>query len=276
MFKALLALEARDGDCFVAPAAPERAGRLYGGQLLAQALAAAQRTVGEDRDVHSLHAYFLRPGDVDHGSDIEVERVRDGRSFSTRSVRSLQHGKELFRMLVSFHVSEQGDAFAGHAMPDVPPPEDVTLTYDAFSRAQGVADDWDGGVRPMDLRYVNPPDALPGEPVLENQRVWARIDERLPDDWPTHFAGLAYLADSTLVDSVVLPHGQRWHDPRLNGASLDHAMWFHGRVRADEWLLLDQSVEATGDGLGLAAGRFFDRSGALVATCTQQGLIRWG
>lgn len=128
----------------------------------------------------------------------------------------------------------------------------------------------------MDIRYVNPPAAPRGVSITEDQRLWMRISEPLDDDPATHATGLAYLSDSTLVDHVVLPHGQRWQDPRLVSTSLDHAMWFHRPFRADEWLLFDQRVESTGRGRGLASGRFFTEAGRLVATCMQEGLIRWG
>ncbi len=274
-FLALMDLEARGEDRFVAPAAPERTGTMYGGQFLAQGLGATQRTVDRDRAPHSLHAYFLRTGDVNLPVQLDVERVRDGRSFSSRAVTASQQDRELFRMTVSFHVPEAGPAFAALEMPEAPAPEGVTLTYNAFSRANGEAEDWDGEARAMDLRYVNPPIAPPGEPVLEDQRLWMRVAEELPEDPGLHAAGLAYLSDSTLIDHAVLRHGRRWQDPRLVGTSLDHAMWFHGAARADEWLLFDQTVEATGGARGLTTGRLFDRGGRLVATCLQEGLIRW-
>ena len=268
-------LEAGDDGRFVAPAAPERSGTMYGGQFLAQGVGAAQRTVDDDRFVHYLHACFLRTGDVALPVELDVERVRDGRSFSSRAVTARQRGRELFRMTVSFHVPEPGMAFAAPAMPGVPPPETVMLTYNAFSRANGEEEDWDGEARPMDLRYINPPTAPPGEPVLEDQRLWMRVTDALPDDPCLHAAGLAYLSDSTLIDHAVLRHGRRWQDPRLVGTSLDHAMWFHGLARADNWLLFDQTVEATGGARGLTTGRVFDAGGKLVATCMQEGLIRW-
>ena len=248
---------------------------MYGGQFLAQALGAAQWTVDGDRTVHSLHGYFLRPGDVALPLELDVERVRDGRSFSSRAVTVRQNGRDLFRMAVSFHVPEPGMTFAAPEIPEVPPPEAVTLTYNAYSRANGEAEDWDGEARPMDLRYVNPPTAPLGEPVLEDQRVWMRVTDALPDEPALHAAGLAYLSDSTLIDHAVLRHGRRWQDQRLDGTSLDHAMWFHRPARADEWLLFDQTVEATGAARGLTMGRLFDAAGALVASCTQEGLIRW-
>jgi acyl-CoA thioesterase-2 len=274
-FAQLIDLSALGGDVFRAPPAPERSGRVYGGQFLAQGLAAASSTIDQDRDVHSLHAYFLRPGDVELPIELEVERLRDGRSFSARVVRAVQQDKELFRMMASFHVPEPGDDYAGARIPDAPAPETVPLTYNAFSRANGEGPDWDGESRPMDIRYINPPTAPPGQPVLEPQRMWVRIRDALGEAWSTHYAALAYLSDSTLIDHVVLPHGRRWQDPALNGASLDHAMWFHHRARADTWLLFDQHVVATGHGRGFAQGLLFDRSGRLVASCAQEGLIRW-
>ena len=276
-FAPLLRLDEARADCFVAPAGPEKDGRTFGGLFLAQALVAAQRTVGDDREVHSLHAYFLRAGAIGAALDLEVERVRDGRSFSQRLVRALQQDKEMFRMVLSFHVPEPGQDYARRQMPDVPAPDEITFTYNDFNQQQSPHLDapWEGAARPMDIRYINPPTAPEGEPVLEDQRMWMRIAERLGDDQNDHDAGLAYLSDSTLVDHVVLPHGQRWQDPRLNGASLDHAMWFHRRARADQRLLFDQSVEATGGARGLATGRFFDEAGKLIATYAQEGLIRW-
>ena len=275
VFMQMMALVETGPDRFLAPEAPEREGRMYGGQLLAQALSAAGRTVTDDRHAHSLHAYFLAPGDVSTNVEMQVERVRDGRSFSSRCVSAFQGGRELFRMVASFHVAEPGESFAAHRGPDVPPPEDVTLTYPAFSRSVNGELDSDLEARPMDTRCIDPPVAPLGEPVLEDQRMWMRISERLPAEPGLHCAGLAYLSDSTLVDHVVLPHGRRWQEPDLAGASLDHAMWFHNPVRADDWLLFDQTVEATGSGRGLATGRIFDADGNLAATCSQEGLIRW-
>ncbi len=269
----LLDLEEVGGDRYLAPAAPESGGRMYGGQFLAQALVAAQRSVADDRATHSLHGYFLRAGDVSQATELRVERVRDGRSFSQRAVRALQQGRECFRTLLSFHVPEAGLEYEAHRMPQVPPPEEVALSYVDFTEAQRIADDpWEGGVRPMDILYINPPAA--GERVVEHQLMWMRVSERLGDDRSQHDAGLAYLSDSTLIDHVLLPHGRRWQDADVDGTSLDHAMWFHRPARADAWLLFDQTVEWTGAARGLAAGRLFDRSGCLVATCVQEGLIR--
>lgn len=265
---------------FAGPPAPERGGRTYGGQFLAQAVVAAYRTVSDDRRIHSLHGYFLRAGDVDLPTTWSVEEIRDGRSFSTRSVRGRQQGRDVFMMSASFHAPEAGFEFA--PAPDVgpaavPPPDDVALTYVEFSHRHPGLDtsDWFGQDRPMEIRYVNPPTAAEGVPVLEPQLTWTKLSEPQRDHHVDRDAGLAYLSDATLVDHVVLPHGYRWHDPRLTGASLDHAMWFHAPARADEWLLFDQRVEWTGGARGLATGRLYTAAGQLVATCTQEGLIRW-
>lgn len=274
MFRSLLRLTS-DADGFLAPRSPDQGERMFGGQFLAQCLTAAQTTVGEERDVHSLHAYFLRPGSTASPVRMAVETVRDGRSYSSRQVIARQDGKERFRLLASFQAPEESPEYAAAAMPDAPPPEAVAYTYADYAKAQTGASSWHGADRTMDIRYVNPPQAPRGSPVVEPQLMWMRIDEELPDEPRVHRAALAYLSDSTLVDHVPLPHGRRWQDPGFDGASIDHAMWFHRPARADRWLLFAQTVEATGGGRGLASGRLFARSGALVASCAQEGLMRW-
>lgn len=271
----LLALTPCGEDCFAAPPSPDKGERMFGGQFLAQGLAAALATVAADRRVHSLHGYFLRPGDVDEPVRLAVRRVRDGRSFSAREVVAEQHGKERFRLLASFQVPEETPVYVGSPMPTVPPPDAVTTSYDDFTLGQTGAAAWSGSARPMDIRYINPPSAPPGVPVTETQLMWMRIEEPLGERAAEHDAALAYLSDSTLVDHVPLPLGQRWQDADFGGTSLDHAMWYHRWARADEWLLFAQTVEATGGGRGLASGRFYNRGGDLVATCVQEGLMRW-
>ena len=275
MFAPLLDLQPAGERRFTAPRSPDKGERMFGGQFLAQCMAAAQATVADDRRVNSLHAYFLRPGDVDLDLDLAVEEVRDGRSFSSRQVVAVQRGKELFRTLVSYQVPDETPEYLGFSMPAVPPPEEVTYTYDDFTLEQSGEVAWYGSDRPMDIRYINPPTAPRGEPVTEPQLMWLRIPEALPESPHVHQAGLAYLSDSTLVDHVMLPHGMRWQDTGLEGTSLDHAMWFHRPARADEWLLFTQTVEATGGGRGLASGRLYNRRGELAATCVQEGLMRW-
>ena len=275
MFAPLLDLVSIGDNRFVAPPSPDKGERMFGGQFLAQCLAAAQATVADDRQVNSLHGYFLRPGDVDLDVDLHVVEVRDGRSFSSRQVVAQQRGKELFRMLVSYQVPDESPEYMGFVMPEVPPPEEVTYTYDDFTLAQSGDAAWYGADRPMDIRYINPPSAVRGVPVTETQLMWMRIPEALSDAPHVHQAGLAYLSDSTIVDHIMLPLGMRWQDTGLEGTSLDHAMWFHRPARADEWLLFAQTVEATGGGRGLASGRLYSRRGELAATCVQEGLMRW-
>ena len=179
-------------------------------------------------------------------------------------------------MLGSFQVPAPGLEYTDGQMGDAPEPESVAMTYNAFTEA-GTPDlerFWPGAARPVDIRYINAPDAPRGVPVTEPQRMWMRIDETLGDEQDLHDAGMAYLADTTLVDHILLPHGQRWQDPAWDGASLDHSMWFHRRCRADEWLLYHQNVEATAGERGLASGRFYNRKGELVASCMQEGLLR--
>ena len=273
MFATLLQFEAIDDNSFTAPPAPDKGERLFGGQFLAQCLAAAQATVAAERCVHSLHGYFLRPGDVDLPLRLIVEEIRDGRSFSARQVLAEQRGKERFRLLASFQIPDETPQHVNAVMPSVPAPEEVRYAYDDFMLAQTGQDAWCGAARPVDIRYVNPPSPSPGEPVTETQLMWMRIGEKLPEAPAIHQAALAYLSDATLVDSITLPLGRRWQEADSGGISLDHAMWFHRAARADDWLLFAQTVETTGDGRGLASGRFFTRQGALVATCLQEGLM---
>ena len=275
MFKQLVTLEYLGGGEFIAPASPDKGDTLFGGQFIAQCLAAAEATVADDRQAHSLHAYFLRPGDVDRPLTIAVEAVRDGRSFSWRQAVARQHGKELFRMLASYQVPAESPEYARPVAPRTSPPEDVPLSYGEFTIRETGEDTWHGVDWPIEIRYVNPPDAPRGEPITENQLMWMRISERLGDTPGIHHAGLAYLSDATLIDHVMLPHGMRCHDGDFAGASLDHAMWFHRFARVDEWLLFEQIVESTGGGRGLARGYFYDRAGLVVATCVQEGLMRW-
>jgi len=265
-------------DRFVGPAAPERGGMTYGGQLLAQAVVAAYGTVDDDRRIHSLHALFLRGGDVAIPTEWRVERIRDGRSFSARQVSGHQHDNEIFRVSISFQVPEDGlDWQPAFDIGALPPPDEVTMTYIEFCRAHPDLGqtEWFGQDRPMDIRYIDPPDPVGGPPTDRPQLMWIKMTGDLASGRGPEDAALAYLADATLVDHVTLPHGYRWHDARLTGVSLDHAMWFHRPARADQWLLYDQRVESTGGSRGLTTGRFYSQDGALVATCAQEGLMRW-
>lgn len=276
-FIEMMTLAPQGDGRFSAPKAVESGERTFGGQFLAQCLIAAQHTVEADRTVNSLHSYFLRGGDVARPIDVRVEVVRDGRSFSTREVRAYQDERELFRVMISFHVPELGLEYKPAIVFDVPAPEEVALSYNEFQRAmEGETEHpWGGHERPMEIRYINPPTGTEGPPITEPQLMWMRISESLGDDPQMHEAGLAYLSDSTLVDHVVLPHGIRWQHPGLTGTSLDHSMWFRRPYRADDWLLYEQRVESTGGARGLATGRFFNPTGELIATCAQEGLIRF-
>ena len=276
MFLPLIDLQRTD-DAFIAPDSPDKGDATFGGQFLAQSLAAAYQTLEDDRAVHSLHAYFLRPGDVDQTTTLAVTTIRDGRSFSSREVRASQSGKEVFRLVASFQVAEESPVYDRATMPPVPPPDAVATTYDDFTLSvthpQGDETWWYGADRPLEIRYINPPTST--EAVTEPQLMWMKIADALPDDPAIHAAGLAYLSDSTLIDHILLPHGGRWQEDGFLGTSIDHSMWFRRPARADEWLLFEQTVETTGAGRGLANGRIFDTDGKLIATCMQEGLMRW-
>ena len=275
MFAQLVTLDSLGDGRFTAPPSLEKGERVFGGQFIAQCLAAAQASVAADRVVHSLHAYFLRPGDVDLAVDLAVADIRDGRSFSWREVTASQDGKERFRLIASFQVPVQTPEYTRPAMPSAPEPETVTYTYDQFSTAQTGSEVLSNMFRAIDIRYVNPPLGPRDEPVTETQLMWMRISERLPDTPNLHRAAIAYVSDSTLVDPILLPLGLRWQDADFEGTSLDHAMWFHRDARADQWLLFVLDVETIGAGRGLARGRIYTRDGTLIATCMQEGLMRW-
>ena len=272
-------LRAEGEDVFVGPPSPDRGSRTYGGQVIAQSLAAAQRTVSGDRAVHSTHSYFLKPGDAAAPTELRVDRVRDGRSFSQRQVVALQDGAEVMRSLLSFHVPEEGLDWEESISIDVAPPtseQRYTDYSDVIESALPVEEHpWPGRGRPMDVCYVNPPTSQEGQPVTEPQLMWMRVHGPLGDDRALHDSGIAYLADLGMNPVILLPHGYSWRDDRVTEASLDHTMWFHRPARADEWLCYDQRAESTSGGRGLASGRFYDSDGHLVATCMQEGLMRW-
>ena len=221
MFSSLVQVERHADGIYSAPESPDKGERMFGGQFLAQCLAAAQAEMDADRGVHSLHGYFLRPGDVHLPLLLRVETVRDGRSFSSRQVTAEQRGKELFRLLASFKTPDETPEFAAFPMPEAPPADSVAKTYDAFTREMSGEEYWAGNARHMDIRYVNPPTAPRGVPVTEPQLTWMRIKDPLPEDADVHWAGIAYLSDSTLVDShraaarhALAGPGLRRHQPR--------------------------------------------------------------
>ena len=250
--------------------------RVFGGQVLAQALVAAERTVS-DRDPHSLHAYFLLGGDPKEPILFEVERLRDGRSFTTRRVVARQKGAAIFVMTASFHVAETGLDHAA-PMPAAPPPDACPDPYKAMELLDGPAKFRMKGMldttspilyRPTDIkRYA--PDAEP----QTQQSFWTRIDGRLPDDPALHRAALLYLSDMTLLDAALRPHGLTIYDHRLQVASLDHALWFHRPARADAWLLYAQESPNASRAIGLVHGLLYAEDGTLVASVAQEGLLR--
>jgi acyl-CoA thioesterase II len=279
----LLDLEQLEVNLFrgVSPADRERA-RVFGGQVLAQALVAAGRTVDADRHVHSLHSYFLRPGDPKAPIVFEVDRIRDGRSFTTRRVVAIQHGQAIFNLQSSFQVLEDGPEHAD-VMPDVPPPESTPALVVAPPGESEVARDervrlrpWPGE-RPIDLRYVQSPHWEPGirAPDLD---VWVRADGALPDDPLVHVAVVAYASDFMILGTSTLPHREEAHTPQFDAeyqvASLDHVMWFHRPCRADEWLLYHCHSPNAAAARGFARGEVFRRDGTLCATIAQEGLVR--
>jgi len=271
----VLDLEPIEVNIFRGVSPDEDRQRIFGGQVAGQALVAAARTVDDDRGVHSLHAYFLRAGDPRVPVLYEVERLRDGGSFTTRRVVAIQHGKVIFNMSASFQLPEDGWDHAAE-MPVVPPPEDLPTMRERFEAAGVKMTPWMDRPRPIDIRHVEW--LTPGGPrnAEPRQNVWFRADGTLPDDPILHTIVLTYASDMTLLDTSTRPHGGTWFDPTVFMASLDHAMWFHRPFRADDWLLYAQdSPNATG-GRGLSRGLVFTRSGTLVATVMQEGLIRRG
>lgn len=276
-FDSLLDLVENNRDSFTAPASPDKGLRMFGGQFLAQAIEAGARTVGSDRSIHSLHAYFLRPGDTMLGVNYDVERIRDGRSFSHRRVVATQEGKEMFVMFASWSIPLSSPDYTGRTMPRVASAHDTQYSYLQFCRDQMPDPEYETTVqsRPMDIRYINPPQDRTPQSKTEDQLMWMRVSIPVGNRPSLHHAALAYLSDSTLIDHILIPHGKRWQDTDFEGTSLDHAMWFHGDCDATAWHLFEQSVEWTGDGRGLATGRIYTESGQLVATCAQEGLMRF-
>ncbi|MEV8630277.1 acyl-CoA thioesterase II [Streptosporangium sp. NPDC051023] len=279
----LLDLEQIELDIFRGRSPEEQIQRVFGGQVAAQALVAAGRTVPGDRHVHSLHAYFIRPGDPAIPIIYNVERVRDGRSFTTRRVLAIQHGKAIFTMSASFHIAEPGLEHQATTMPEVPEPEELEPFQERMRevlrdvREESPWRELLSRPRPLDARYATPLtwEAL-RDPSLSRSttNVWFRYEAELPDDPLLHVVLAAYTSDFTLVDTVLLAHGQAWGTPNVFGASLDHAMWFHRPFRVDDWMLYAQESPWSGAARGLAKGEMFTRSGELAVSVVQEALIR--
>ncbi|HZB51839.1 MAG TPA: acyl-CoA thioesterase II [Mycobacteriales bacterium] len=271
----LLDLEQVEVDIFRGSGPPVSLQRVFGGQVAGQALVAAGRTVPADRPVHSLHAYFLRPGDPAVPIVYLVDRLRDGRSFVARRVVAVQHGKAIFSLSASFQRAEDGLDHQGE-MPAVPAPETLPTLAERYAPYAEQLGAWARLPRPIDVRYVDdPPFVLraAGRTGGSLTRVWLRADGMLPDDPLVHVCALTFASDLTLLDSVLSTHGVAWAAD-VKGASLDHAMWFHRPFRADEWLLYESDSPSASGGRGLATGRIWSADGRLVTSVVQEGLIR--
>jgi acyl-CoA thioesterase-2 len=272
----LLDLEQIELDIFRGRSPSDNRQRVFGGQVAGQALVAAGRTVPSDRPVHSLHAYFIRPGDPAVPIVYTVDRVRDGRSFTTRRVTAIQHGKVIFTLSASFHHDEPGPEYSA-PMPEAPPPESVPPTGERLEKLFGVRAHESFLDTPIDLRFAGPlSHEVFLDPSLRTDRslVWLRADGDLPDDPLLHVCLMTYVSDMTLLDSVLIRHGLSWADGHTTGASLDHAMWFHRPFRVDRWLLYAQESPAAAGARGLARGEVFTQDGTLVVSVMQEGLIR--
>ena len=248
--------------------------RLFGGQVLAQSLMAAQKTVPDSRPVHSLHAYFLRPGDPAVPITFAVERLRDGRSFSARRTHALQRGKPLLSMISSYQEPAEGlDHQVG--MPKVPGPDELPTMEAQFGHLDDPVVQRLLHSRPIDMRHVNGSLVLKPDPErAAHQAVWIRAVARMPDDPVLHTALMAYASDLNLLESIIRRHGLSWVTPGMKTASLDHAMWFHRPFRMDEWLLYAQESPSASGARGLGLGRLFTQDGVLVAEVAQEGMMR--
>jgi acyl-CoA thioesterase II len=273
----LLDLETIDLNLFRGTQPDTRLQRVFGGQVAAQSLVAGARTVEPPLSVHSLHSYFLLPGDTAVPIVYDVERMRDGRSFSTRRVVARQHGRPIYFMTVSFQVPEVGFEHQD-LMPDVPGPADSSDMRDWFSRrSPEAAAQWLEEWAALELRWIGdsrPGGTMPSDEHPAQSRLWIRVSGRMADDELTQKAAFTYASDMTLLGSSLVPHGVTVSDASMQSASLDHTIWFHRPFRADEWLLYDQVSPSASGARGLALGRVFTEDGRLVATVAQEGLIR--
>jgi acyl-CoA thioesterase II len=274
---ALLDLERIDDNLFRGAMGPSALPRVFGGQVAAQALVAGARTVDPAYAVHSLHSYFLQPGDTGARIVYDVEMLRDGRSFATRRVLARQHGRPIFALTANFQRAEEG--YDHHdVMPEVPSPEDSLdprqLLAETLPERDTSADsEWDV----VEVRYVGSSgDGLLAEDAAHpgRQRLWMKVSSALPDDPFLHVAAFTYLSDMTLMGAAMAPHGARPEDGTHLVASLDHAIWFHRPFRADEWWLYDQTSPYAGGGRGLVTAGVFTQDGTLTATVAQEALVR--
>ncbi|WP_181439752.1 acyl-CoA thioesterase II [Curtobacterium sp. MCBD17_028] len=248
-------------------------GRVFGGQVLAQCVVAAQTTI-DGRAIHSMHGYFLRPGAIDEPITFAVERIHDGRSFATRRVQAYQRGVPIFSMIASFQTPDTGVEHQDTMPLDVPDPESLPSAAELLAGIDHpVARHW--AKRSIDVRHPGGPVFIEvtGERVA-HQAVWLRVAGHLPDDPALHRAVLGYASDLSILEPIMRRHGLAWGTPGVKSASLDHAMWWHRDGRADDWVLYTQESPSAQSGRGLAIGRMFDRSGRLLTTVAQEGMLR--
>lgn len=262
-------------DIFTGPSQPQPLGRVFGGQVLAQSLVAAMRTIGEDRFVHSMHGYFLRPGDAAQPITFSVDRIHDGRSFSTRRTQAYQGGLPILSMIASFQSADEGLDHQVTMPTGLPDPESLPSAAETLAGIDHpIAENW-ASARAFDMRHVPSPIyfTVEGEHV-PHQAVWLRAKSPLPDDENLHRAALAYASDYSILEPIMRGHGIAWGTPGLKAASLDHAMWFHRFGRVDEWLLYVQESPTAVGGRGLSLGRIYSRAGVLLASVAQEGMVR--
>jgi acyl-CoA thioesterase-2 len=271
----VLELEALDPDTFAGASLPKPGGRVFGGQVLAQALLAAARTVEGDRLPHSVHGYFLRAGDVNLPITFAVERLRDGRSFSARRTHALQNDLPILSMTTSFQKDQPGVEHTDHPPTSAPAPDGVRSALDVLGTVdQPVAAFWTQ-TSAFDIRHVQESIYLePAHEQTDRQMVWMRARGPVPDDQVLHRALLAYACDQVMLEPLLRRHGASWATPGMSIASLDHAMWFHRTVHVDDWLLYVQSAPSAQGGRGLTAARVYRQDGTLVASIAQEGMLR--
>ena len=274
---ALLTLERLEDNLFRGQSRDIGTKYVFGGQVLGQALSAAQQTVEDARAVHSIHAYFLRAGDIEAPIIYHVDRTRDGHSFSVRRVTAIQHGQPIFVFAASFQHDEPGVSHQFH-MPEVPMPEDVEPNIappaDVMEKLPAKMQRWLSRMGPFEMRPIYPRDDVKPPKRPPYQQVWLRLIDKVDDAPELHRALLAYASDFYLLGTTTFPHGISYYQPNVQMASLDHAMWFHRPVRADDWLLYSLDSPTAQNARGLARGQFFTRDGILVASTAQEGLIR--
>ena len=274
---ALLDLEPLEVNLFRGVSPKEDRQRVFGGQVAGQALVAAGRTVEPDRPVNSLHAYFLRPGDPTVPIVYEVDRIRDGKSFTTRRVVAIQHGRAIFNLAASFHIEEGGPDHQD-PMPDVQMPDELPTFQEQMAehrdRFSPDMADWLERERPIDQRPTELPSWMNPGPRSPRQDVWIKANGLLPDDPLLHVCVVVYASDLTILDTAMLPHGNSYREDQFQIASLDHAMWFHRPFRADSWLLYHQRSQSASGARGIAEGSIFTLDGRLAVTVIQEGLMR--